>query len=320
MTGRRGLSPNHAMGAVPKEANEEVLNKFLDHLLIERGLSNNTISAYKRDINKYLLYLHSNKLSLNKTSQENIRNYLKWLQTQDSEHVISRRTLSRNLSALRTFDKFLVAERFYKNLVTENIDSPKKERILPRVLSVNQVLKLLDLADLRNPLGIRDKAILELLYSAGIRISELVNLDFGDVLVDEGVVRVFGKGSKERLVPIGRPAQEALDYYSNRAWIKLAKEKRPQALFLNRLGNRISRQGCWFVLQRYANQLDIKVYPHILRHSFATHMLENGADLRAVQEMLGHVNISTTQIYTHLSKKHLQEAYLKYHPRAEGKM
>lgn len=320
MNERKGLSPSDAIGNVPKNANEEVFNKFLDHLLIERGLSNNTISSYKRDINKYLLYLRSMQLSLNDTSQENIRNYLKSLQTKDSEHLLSRRTLSRNLSALRTFDKFLVAERFYANLVTDNIDSPKKERILPQVLSVKQVLKLLELADCHNPLGIRDKAILELLYSAGLRISELVNLDFGDIFADEGVVRVFGKGSRERLVPIGRPAKEALDYYSNRSWIKLAKEKRPQALFLNRLGYRISRQGCWFVLQRYAKQLDIKVYPHILRHSFATHMLENGADLRAVQEMLGHVNISTTQIYTHLSQSHLRKEYIKYHPRAQGKM
>jgi integrase/recombinase XerD len=220
------------------------------------------------------------------------------------------------LSALRSFDKFLVLENYYENLVTADIDSPKKEHLLPEVLTLNQVSKMLDLPNEQNVLEARDKAILELLYSAGLRISELIQLNFEDFLPEEALVRVIGKGSKERIVPVGRPALGAMQYYLNRAWIKLAKEKRPQALFLNHHGQRISRQGCWFVIQKYAKQLNIKVYPHILRHSFATHMLENGADLRAVQEMLGHSSISTTQIYTHLSQKHLREAYQKYHPRA----
>ncbi len=293
---------------------EPILSDFINYLLIERGLSKNTQDAYRNDLNRYLNYLDKRKVSFKKVTPEIIRDYIKEIQSADIP--ISRRSLARNISSLRSFDKFLVLEKHCDHMVMENIDSPKKELILPHVLSVSDVFSLLDLPNLQNPLGIRDKAILELLYSAGLRISELINLDFGDVIADEGLVRVFGKGSKERIIPLGNPAIEALSYYSNRAWVKLAGNKRPKALFLNKLGNRITRQGCWFVIQKYAKELKIKVYPHILRHSFATHMLENGADLRSVQEMLGHVSISTTQIYTHISQTHLRKEYEKYHPRA----
>lgn len=298
-------------GLSPKTKNEEILNDFLNHLLVEKGLSKNTIAAYSNDLYKYLNYLQKKSLSVNRVDQSVIRSYISQLQS------LSRRSLARNISALRSFDKFLVAEGLSQELATSDIDLPKKEHILPEVLSVSQVFELLNLPNQQSALGARDKAILELLYSAGLRIGELTSLDYKDVLAEEGLVRVLGKGSKERIVPVGRPALEALNYYLNRAWAKLAGNRRPQALFLNRLGNRITRQGCWFVIQKYAKELKIKVYPHILRHSFATHLLENGADLRAVQEMLGHASISTTQVYTHLSQAHLRKAYLKYHPRAK---
>ena len=290
--------------------NNRILEEFLNHLAVERGLSKNTCLAYQNDLSRFIAFLDSKRLSVLKNDQSITRQYLSQIQD------LSRRSLARNLSALRSFDKFLVTHNYYKNLVTAEIDPPKKEHILPEVLSVDVVLKLLDLPAQQSLTGARDKAILELLYSAGLRISELINLDFADILAEEGLVKVTGKGDKERIVPVGKPALQALSYYMNRAWIKLAGSKRPDALFLNRLGKRISRQGCWFVMQKYAKELNVKVYPHILRHSFATHMLENGADLRAVQEMLGHVSISTTQIYTHLNNKHLQQAYQKYHPRA----
>lgn len=290
--------------------NHQILDEFLNYLLVEKGLSKNTIYAYKNDLSRYLNYLGKKSLSVSKVDQSVIRSFISQLQH------LSRRSLSRNISALRSFDKFLVIEGYREELATADIDLPKKAHILPDVLSVEKVFKLISLPNQQRALGARDKAILELLYSAGIRISELVQLDCADVLAEDALVKVVGKGSKERVVPIGGPALEALDYYLNRAWMKLAKGRRPEALFLNRLGNRISRQGCWFIIQKYAAQLDIKAYPHILRHSFATHMLENGADLRAVQEMLGHASISTTQVYTHLSQAHLRKAYLKYHPRA----
>jgi len=290
--------------------NEKLLEEFINHLAVERGLSKNTCLAYQNDLSKFSDFLNSNKLLIIKIDKSDIRLYLSQMQD------LSRRSLARNLSALRSFDKYLVTKNYRRDLACADIDSPKKEHILPEVLSVDVVLKLLDLPAQQSLTGARDKALLELLYSAGLRISELTQLDFADIMAEEGLVKVTGKGNKERIVPVGRPALEALDFYMNRAWIKLAGNKRPDALFLNRLGNRISRQGCWFVIQKYAKELNVKVYPHIFRHSFATHMLENGADLRAVQEMLGHVSISTTQIYTHLNKKHLQAAYQKYHPRA----
>lgn len=294
------------------KVNDDALTTFLNHLVVERGLSSNTIAAYKNDLEGYIHFLNRKKIPISKNSPDVVRQYL----NKSSYRNLSKRSLARRLSAFRTFDKFLVIEKYYKNVAMATIDSPKREHVLPDILTVDEVFKLLELPNQQNALGIRDKAMLELLYSAGLRISELINLDYGDIFAEEALVRVVGKGSKERIVPLGAPALEAVNYYSNRAWVKLAKNKRPPALFLNQNGSRITRQGCWFVLQKYASELKIKVYPHILRHSFATHMLENGADLRAVQEMLGHASISTTQIYTHLSQAHLKKAYSKYHPRA----
>ena len=292
--------------------NKDVLSDFLDYLLIERGLSKNTVEAYKNDLSKYIAFLDKKKLSVEKSDQSIVRNYLSSLKS------ISRRSQSRSISAMRSFDKFLVIEKHTDDLIMNNIDSPKKEHVLPEVLDVDVVFKLLELPNQSNVLGIRDKAILELLYSAGLRISELVGLDCSDIYAEDRLVKVTGKGAKQRIVPLGKKALESITYYLNRSWIKLAGSKRPTELFLNHRGKRISRQGTWFVIQKYAKSLEIKVYPHVLRHSFATHMLENGADLRAVQEMLGHVSISTTQIYTHLSQSHLKQAYYKYHPRAKS--
>ncbi len=295
---------------VSHSKNKNVLKDFLDYLAVERGLSENTLLAYRNDLGKYVDFLDKGKLKIDKTNQEIVRQYLSGL------GKISRRSLARNLSALRTLDRFLVTERYYEDPVMINIDSPKKEQLLPEALSVETVFKLLELPNEQDVLGIRDKAILELLYSAGLRITELVDLDCRDIYADDGLVKVTGKGAKQRIVPLGNKALDSIRYYLNRSWIKLAGASRPSELFLNHRGRRISRQGTWHVLQKYAKQLDIRIYPHLLRHSFATHMLENGADLRAVQEMLGHVSISTTQIYTHLSQSHLQKTYLDHHPRA----
>ncbi|TET53084.1 MAG: site-specific tyrosine recombinase XerD [Actinobacteria bacterium] len=292
------------------KANQEIVNGFINHLMVERGLSENTIEAYRSDIERYVKYLDNKGLNIVKADKHILRNYITELQD------LSRRSLARNLSALRTFDKYLLIHKYIDRLIMEDIESPKRERILPEVLSVSQINQILELPKEQTLYGARDKAILELLYSCGLRISELVSLDFKNILGDENLVRVMGKGSKERIVPIGGPAVKAVNYYLNHSWAKLAGSKRPQALFLNRLGDRLTRQGCWFMIKKYAKDIDIKIYPHIFRHSFATHMLQNGADLRAVQEMLGHVSISTTQVYTHLNQSHLRKAYAKFHPRA----
>ncbi|MBE1554065.1 integrase/recombinase XerD [Filibacter limicola] len=231
----------------------------------------------------------------------------------------SSRTISRHISSIRSFHQFLLREKVTTQDPTVHLELPKLEQKLPRVLSMNEVDRLIDIPDRSKPQGVRDNAFLEVLYGTGMRVSELIGLNMDDIHLTMGFVRIFGKGGKERIVPLGGSAIKACKRYIDEARpIFIVKQKGAEALFVNMRGARLSRQGCWKLLKGHGLKAGIQkeLTPHILRHSFATHLVENGADLRAVQEMLGHADISTTQIYTHVSRTRLKEVYVKFHPRA----
>ncbi len=290
---------------------DKALREFLGHLLIERGLADNTIEAYRRDIKSFLIYLKKKKISLTQLKHEDFLNYFHFLQGKS----YSPASLSRKVAALRSFLKFLVREGNLKDLEI-GVEYPRQAKRLPQVLSVQEVEKLIAVSFGSEPCHLRDRAILETLYATGLRVSELIFLNLDSLDFKGGFLRCMGKGGKERLVPIGQPALKALDEYLKRGRPSLARSgSRTAALFLNRRGKRLTRQGVWRILKKYSQEAGLKLSPHTLRHSFATHLLEGGADLKAVQEMLGHASLTTTQVYTHLSKGHLRKAYLKAHPR-----
>ncbi|HAW60132.1 MAG TPA: site-specific tyrosine recombinase XerD [Actinobacteria bacterium] len=293
---------------------EHLLRECLNYLAVERGLSENTLKAYGRDLSDYLKYLRKRGiLSPDDVSSKITRDYLSRLRNGGSSPA----TIARKLAAVKTFHKFLVRERVTDKLPVADLRSPKIPRKLPRVLRVDQVELLLDQPKGSKPIALRDRAILEALYGAGLRISELLSLDVDDVDFEEGYIRCFGKGSKERIIPLGSYALRAISDYIKRGRPIFCKKHPDSALFVNTRGKRLTRQGCWKILKGHALRAGFReIHPHVLRHSFATHLLEAGADLRAVQEMLGHAKISTTQIYTHLTREHLREVYMQAHPRA----
>ena len=294
---------------------ESLIQEFIDYLGHEKGLASNTLESYSRDLRQYYWFLSGDSsLSLESASQSTIVAYLMYLRKQGKATA----TIARRLAALKAFYQFLVKENYVANDPTGELSSPKLERKLPKVLTVEEVERLLSQPDFSLPAGKRDKAMLELLYATGIRVSELVNLNVQDVDLQEGFVRCVGKGSKERVVPIGEMAVIALRSYLENARSKLIADPKERAVFVNHHGRRLTRQGFWKIVKKYAQQALIRkeITPHTLRHSFATHLLENGADIRAVQEMLGHADISTTQIYTHVTKDRLKDVYAKSHPRA----
>lgn len=279
----------------------------------ERGLSPNTLAAYERDLRDYVRFLNArSRFDPDDVVHDDIAAYLagQW------SRGYAASTVARRLAAIKTYHKFLAREGLAKGLPTELLASPKKPERVPDVLSVSDVTRLLDQPMGVDPGGQRDKAMLEVLYGCGLRISELLALDAEDVDLKRGFVRVMGKGSKERVVPIGRAAADALVTYATGGRMDLARKKRDSALFLNTRGVRLSRKGAWKIVHKYAGRAGVRAHPHTLRHSFATHLLEGGADLRAVQEMLGHSDIGTTQIYTHVSKRRLRDVYRRTHPRA----
>ncbi|WNB93652.1 site-specific tyrosine recombinase XerD [Bacillus sp. NEB1478] len=289
---------------------------FLQYIIVERALSKNTIDSYKRDLIQYVRFLEKVESieSIHKVDRNNIMGYLLFLK----ENGKASTTLARNIASIRAFHQFLFREKFTSQDPTLHIETPKTERKLPKVLSTDEVEALLETPSTNEPLSKRDKAMLELLYATGIRVSELVQLDLSDVHLSMGFIRCMGKGNKERIIPLGKMAQKAIESYLNAGRSILLKRKKTEALFLNHHGNRLSRQGFWKILKQLAvrAKIDKELTPHTLRHSFATHLLENGADLRAVQEMLGHADISTTQIYTHVTKTRLKDVYSAFHPRA----
>ncbi|MBM7661129.1 integrase/recombinase XerD [Bacillus mesophilus] len=295
---------------------KDQLQDFLHYLIVERGLAMNTIQSYERDLKKYIVYIYEvEKIeSLETVSRFNILGFLKQLK----ESGLSSRTLARHIASIRSFHQFLLREKAVTHDPSVHVETPQPERTLPKVLSMKEVELLLETPSLKTAFGVRDKAMLEVLYATGIRVSELINLDLGDIHLTMGFLRCVGKGNKERIIPIGREATQSLENYINVARRELVGKKTTDALFLNHHGNRISRQGFWKILKRLTKEAAIKkdLTPHTLRHSFATHLLENGADLRAVQEMLGHADISTTQIYTHVTKARMKDIYKAFHPRA----
>jgi integrase/recombinase XerD len=291
-----------------------LVDQYLNYLLVEKGLSKNTLESYSSDLTRYLNFLKTKRIKT--ISDVDTPAILKHLISLRNAGLGSR-SRARHLVTIRGFYRFLVEEKVIKNDPTRVIDLPKSGLRLPDVLSFKEVERVLNTPDLNKPTGARDAAMIEILYAAGLRVSELVNLKVQDVNLEACFVRVFGKGSKERVVPIGLYAKEKIDSYIKTFRPKLLKNVASPYVFVARAGKPMTRQGFWKLLRKYGQQAGIirKIKPHSLRHSFASHLLEAGADLRSVQIMLGHVDISTTQIYTHVAREHLKKIHEKFHPR-----
>ncbi len=292
-----------------------LIDNFIDYLNVEKGLAKNTAISYRMDLEKFSNYLKSkNFTEINSVTKDDITDYL--LSLKDSD--LSANSISRNLVAIKVFFRFLLRERFLKDDPSNNIESPKLWKNLPEFLDIDEVDRLLRSPDTRTWMGLRDKACLEVMYATGMRVSEVISLELGNVNLDLGYAKCIGKGSKERIVPFGSSAKTILEKYLKSVRPSLTKSSNSKdPLFLTRLGKAMTRQNFWKIINRYAKLAKIKKHltPHTLRHSFATHMLERGADLRIVQEMLGHSDISTTQIYTHIQKDRLKSIHKKFHPR-----
>jgi integrase/recombinase XerD len=300
----------------------DLVKAFLNYLAIEKGFSANTVSAYRNDLDQLAGFIEGTasakgfKAEWLSVDRNLLINYI--IDLKDRNY--SSATVARKVAAVKSFFAFLVDERKIQNDPTENISSPKVNKSLPKPLSLTEIDVLLaEPAKSSTPEAMRDVAMLELLYASGMRVSELMDLNINDINLKASFVRCMGKGSKERIIPIHDRAVRSVKEYISEARPHLLKGKEEQALFLNRRGDRLTRQGFWLILKGHAKSAGIKkvVTPHTLRHSFATHILNGGADLRAVQELLGHANISSTQIYTHLTSEHVRHAYDKAHPRAE---
>lgn len=293
------------------EAMEGLIQNFIEYLSIEKRHSKNTVEAYRRDISRFMKARKGK--TVESASPSDFRAFLLKL----GGEGLSARSQARCLSSLRSFYKFLLSENLIQENPLEIIESPRLWRKLPNVLSVKDVEELLSSPDEDTPLGKRDKAMLEVLYACGLRVTELVSLRTSDLNLEVGYLKSFGKGSKERLVPLGAKAQKALREYLGHARPVFLKGKSSHDLFISRRGARMTRQGFWKIIKAYALKANIRAHvsPHTLRHAFATHLLERGADLRSVQQMLGHADISTTQIYTHILQQQMRDIFDKFHPR-----
>lgn len=294
---------------------DQYVEEFLHFLAVERGLAKNTLAAYEQDLVNWLDAFSA--ASIHDFRSVNYQTLLRHLQSM-REKGYKTATISRHLTSIRTFFSYLTEMGIVVEDPTQLLEIPKPDRRLPKVLGMAEVDRLLATPDSHTRYGIRDKAMLELLYATGVRVSELLALDLADVNLSAAFIRCFGKGAKERIVPIGHLAVQALNIYLLQIRPPLVKDRHEQALFLNHSGERMTRQGFWKIIKKYARMAGIRqpLSPHTLRHSFATHLLENGADLRSVQELLGHADIGTTQIYTHVTTARLQQAYSQSHPRA----
>jgi integrase/recombinase XerD len=298
---------------------ESTIHAFLSYLRVERSLAQNSILAYGHDLKRFAEFLRKRrKLKMEDVNREDVVDFLSNLY----KEKLDSRSVARYLVSLRGMFKFAMMEGMVTTDATENLESPKIRNSLPTYLRVDEIDKLLQAPNLATTIGLRDRAMLEVLYSTGLRVSELLNLRISDIDMRVGCVRCIGKGDKERLVPIGRKAIEAVEQYLAQGRPKFARPSSPaphnQVLFLTRIGRRLSRVGIWKILHDYGTRLGLRgpLTPHKLRHSFATHLLEGGADLRSVQLMLGHADISTTQIYTHVVEERLKQIYKVHHPRA----
>jgi integrase/recombinase XerD len=293
----------------------EIFDPFLHYLAVEKGLARNTLEAYSRDLNTYLDFLEAQEIvSFAETSKVTAMAFIQQLQ----KRGLSQRSITRALVAVRGLYRYLSQEGHLEVNPLEDMELPRLIPALPHVLTVQDVEQLLAQPDVDTPRGIRDGAMLELLYATGMRVSELVDLPTSGLNLEVGFVTVRGKGGKERIVPIGEAAMERARIYLERARPAMLKGRGSPYLFVNNRGGKLSRQGFWKILRQYALQAGITkhITPHVLRHSFATHLLERGADLRFIQAMLGHVDISTTQVYTHVNQEYLKKLHRQYHPRA----
>lgn len=296
---------------MPQNSLNEIMEDFLSYIASEKGLAINTIQAYRRDVSSFVVYLNNLSVEDFASVEENhITSFLAELKTKN----FASSTVSRVMIAIKVLFRFLKRERIIASNTSLYLDSPKIWQLIPEVLSVEEMKRLIGCIDVTQALGCRDRAIVEVLYSCGVRVSELCNLEIYDV--DDTFIRVMGKGSKQRLVPIGKKAIKAIDDYLAK-FRCLHDSETVKALFVSRSGKPIERVSVWKMIKRYAKAARIqkKISPHTLRHSFATHLLENGADLRVIQELLGHADIKSTDRYTHISTKHLKEAFESFHPR-----
>lgn len=296
---------------------EDHIKDFVHYLTVEKGLAKNTIVSYERDLRSYAAYLQKVEQlkSLNEVNRTHLLQFLGHLK----QNGKSAKTLARHVASIRAFHQFLLREKICEQDPAVHLETPQQEQRLPKVLSLSEVEALLEAPKSNSPFDLRNRAMLELLYATGMRVSELIQMKLDDLHLAMGFVRCIGKGDKERIIPIGQTAIKVMEAYlvNGRPHLRSAKH-RSNALFLNHHGKAMSRQGFWKILKKIAVDAGIEkpLTPHMLRHSFATHLLENGADLRAVQELLGHVDISTTQIYTHVTKTRLKDVYTTFHPRA----
>ncbi len=305
----------------PRISNQ--LDLFFEWMKFEKGLSDNSLMSYRNDLKRYAQFIEARGAAgLNEVSRAEVRAYFRWL----FDTGLKQSSIARNFSAVRNLHRFLVFRRMSESDPTANLERPRPSKKLPVVLNKEEVERLIRTPDTSSDLGIRDRAIIETLYATGVRVSELVNLKKRDLIRSENIIRVFGKGSKERIVPIGDIALEWIGRYDVSVRSKLQRRQAPanrqgtgDFLFVNARGGRLSRISVWRMLQKYARAANItkQIHPHTLRHTFATHLLEGGADIRAVQEMLGHSDIGTTQIYLHLDRNYLREILDKFHPRGK---
>jgi len=295
-----------AKAGLPKD-----VESFLNYLVVERGLSKNSVEAYRNDLSSFFLEVRRDPLDV---KRDEIRQYL----STQKKGGMSGSTTARRLVTLRNLYRFLLLEKIAVEDPTENIESPRSIKSLPSYLTEEEVERLLEAPDTKKPLGVRDKTMLELFYATGIRVSELATLNMDGLNMMAGYILVMGKGSKERIVPFGEVAGDWMKTYITGSRLKILKDKESKGLFITARGKVMSRQNIWMLLERYARIAGITKHlsPHTLRHSFATHLLRHGADLRSLQILLGHSDISTTQIYTHIEQERLKEVYKKYHPRA----
>lgn len=297
----------------PASSPEAALRLFLEYLAVEKGLAGNTIRSYERDVRKFLVFLKGGQAPLGRATEETLVLFIHG----QSRAGLSARSLARLVSALRAFFRFLVLSGLARTDATARLTTPSTWLALPKFLTVAEAEAILRSPDETKPRGLRDRAMLEVLYGSGLRVSELASLKLAEVNLEDGFLVCRGKGGKERIVPLGRSACDAVSRYLAEVRPRFDPDEREE-LFLTRRGGPFTRQGIWKLLRQYAVQagLTTKISPHVLRHSFATHMLERGADLRSVQLMLGHSQITTTQIYTHVSRERLRRVYDKFHPRA----
>lgn len=287
----------------------DLITEFLRYLLIDKGYSENTIESYKRDLDKFLEY--NKNTSIDNISNEDLKKYIKYL----NDNGLNEKSIARNISSLKSFYKFLVISKYVSSNTSDSLYLPKIKKSLPSTLTEEEVISLLDI-ELTDNFSYRNKAMLELLYATGLRVSELINLKLQDVDFSQDIIRTFGKGSKERIIPIGDYAKEYLEKYIYEYRSSMLKKENNEYIFLNNHGKQMTRQGFFKIIKKIAKEKGInkELSPHTLRHSFASHLLKYGADLRTIQELLGHSDISTTQIYTHITNEELKQNYNEFHP------